>query len=171
VAFLGRGLGYLGDERKPIPGTRGMLSAPRETVDALRRAVDALRTCSPSDGTLAVFPEGEVLNYLTARRNPIRYKLYLPGYVDSRNESRILEELSHSPPGSIVIWPRPLGEYGPSSFGEDYATRLRAWIAARYRPVTGQGAGRHAPAVLCRRPEVPAGSESVNMSLFVPMTW
>jgi hypothetical protein len=171
VAFLGRGLGYLGDERKPIPGTRGMLSAPRETVDAVSRVVDALRTCSPSDGGLAVFPEGEVLNYLSGRRNPIRYKLYLPGYVHSQNESRIVEELSHSPPGAIVIWPRPLGEYGRGFFGEDYATRLGAWIAARYRPVTVKGAGRHAPAVLCRSPEVRADSESVNMSLFVRMTW
>jgi hypothetical protein len=171
VAFFGRGVGYLGDERKPVPGTSGMLSAPRETVDAVRRVVDALRTCSPSDGGLAVFPEGEVLNYLSGRRNPIRYKLYLPGYLQSQNESRIIEELSHSPPGSIVIWPRPLGEYGRGFFGDDFATRLRAWIAARYRPVPVKGAAGHAPAVLCRNPEVPVSSESVNMSLLVPSTW
>ncbi len=70
-----------------------------------------------------------------------------------------------------MIWPRPLGEYGRGLFGEDYATGLWAWIAARYRPVMVKGVGRPAPAVLCRRPEVPASSESVNMSLFVRMTW
>src|SRR5439155_1781123 len=127
------------DDRVRIPGTGGFLSARAELARDIEGLAAAIRSSSrPADG-LVVFPEGEVLNFLSARRNPIRHKLYLPGYVDDRNELEILRELRAAPPAAVVIWWRPLGEYGAGLFGEDYAREIRRWIGesydrARFRP-------------------------------------
>ena len=86
AAFVTRFAEYGTDDRVRIPGTGGFLSARAELARDIEGLAAAIRSSSrPADG-LVVFPEGEVLNFLSARRNPIRHKLYLPGYVDDRNE-------------------------------------------------------------------------------------
>ena len=148
VVFLGRCLAYSADDRVPVPGTEGMLSASPQVVGRIVEVTERLRRETPPGSGVVVFPEGEVLNYLSGRSNPIRHKLYLPGYVNSLNEAAIVEELSRAGPGALVIWPRPVGEYGSGFFGRDYARSLQGWIDAHYRsePVTG----RHQPQILWR---------------------
>jgi hypothetical protein len=148
IAFAGRLVQYGSDERVAIPGTGGMLSAPRAEADQIRELSDLIRQEAGPGGGVVVFPEGEVLNYLTGRPNPIRDKLYLPGYVTPGNEARIVEELSQASPSALVIWPRPLGEYGSGFFGQDYALSLERWIEARYRPRPVAGWGAHGPRLL-----------------------
>jgi hypothetical protein len=81
-----------------------------------------------------VFPEGELLNYLSGRRNPLRNKLYIRGYLNEDNEDEILRELSKARPRAIVIGRRRTGEYGASRFGTDYAVRIGRWIASNSVP-------------------------------------
>jgi len=83
------------------------------------------------DGLVA-FPEGEILNLLSGRKNPIRHKLYLPGYLTDANEGAVLAELEAAPPAAIVIWNRPTSEYDRAAFGEDYGRRIRDWIRSNY---------------------------------------
>ena len=79
-----------------------------------------------------VFPEGQVLNFLSKRPNPLRQKLYIPGYLTSDNELALLDDLKRKRPRAIVIWNRPTGEYGRGSFGGDYARRINQWIRKNY---------------------------------------
>ena len=79
-----------------------------------------------------MFPEGEILNLLTERPNPIRHKLYLPGYLTDSNEPAVLAELAAARPAAIVIWNRPVTEYQRSLFGADYGLKIRDWIRANY---------------------------------------
>ena len=54
-------------------------------------------------------------------------------------------------PAAVVIWPRPLGEYGRAEFGVDYGARIRDWIRDDYVEIpTGPGRER-APVVAVRR--------------------
>jgi hypothetical protein len=132
VLFLVRGLQYRADDRVPIPGTGGMLSARSGTARQIEAAVREIRRETAGADGLAVFPEGEILNFLTGRRNPIRHKLYLPGYLTPRNEGEVLAELERTRPAAVVLWPRPLGEYSRGEFGSDYGRRIRDWIAREY---------------------------------------
>jgi hypothetical protein len=75
-----------------------------------------------------------VLNYLSGRRNPLRHKLYIPGYLSSNNEATVLAELEKARPGAIVIVNRATPEYGKRFFGEDYARTIAAFIRDRYVP-------------------------------------
>ena len=149
--FLLRGFQYVRDERTPIPGTDGMLSARAETARRIEDVAALLREkTAPGDGVV-VFPEGEILNSLSGRPNPIRHKLYLPGYLNRENEPEILAELMKAQPAAMVIWPRPLGEYGRAEFGVDYGARIRSWIRDDYVEIpTGPGRER-APVVAVRR--------------------
>jgi hypothetical protein len=126
-------------------GLRGVteaLPARPETTARIEEIADRVRRATtPSDG-LVVFPEGELLNFLSGRRNPIRHKLYLPGYVDSNNEREIVAELSRARPQAVVIWPRPLGEYGSGFFGQDYAPGTQQWIDRNDQPILGADAAR-----------------------------
>ena len=132
LAFAGRALRYAADERIPVPGTQGTLSARPEAVSRLEAFARAVREQNPEGKTLAVFPEGEILNAMTGRPNPIRHKLYIPGYLTSANEPEILAELGSSPPDAVVVLHRITSEYGPGTFGVSYGTGIRRWIEANY---------------------------------------
>jgi hypothetical protein len=135
AAFTGRFLQYAGDERVPLPGTGGVLSAGRRTVDELITTSEAVRGASlPGDG-LVVFPEGQVLNSLSGRSNPLRQKLYIPGYLTLENEKALIQDLGRRRPKAIVLWPRSTSEYGPSSFGVDYGVETARWIRRNYSQV------------------------------------
>lgn len=132
AAFAGRILRYASDDRTPIPGTGGMLSAHPEISREIANLAAAVRRQTHSGEGLIVFPEGELLNYLTGRPNPLRHKLYLPGYLTERNEEEILRSLKRARPAAVVIWKRPTGEYGPATFGEGYGRRIESWIHDNY---------------------------------------
>ncbi|MET0620854.1 MAG: hypothetical protein ABW056_11280, partial [Thermoanaerobaculia bacterium] len=149
--FLLRGFQYARDERTVIAGTDGMLSARAETARRIEEIAARLReNTAPGDGVV-VFPEGELLNYLSGRPNPIRHKLYLPGYLNRENEPEILAELMKARPAAVVIWPRPLGEYGRGEFGVDYGARIRNWIRDDYVVIPAEPGRERAPVVAVRR--------------------
>lgn len=133
AAFASRLAQYAADERVPIRGTGGMLSAlPDEAARIVGVAAAVAAGTAEGDG-LACFPEGEVLNFLSGRRNPLRHKLTIPGYLTKDNEAEILEELRRRPPGAVVIWHRPMGEYSRSFFGEAEGRHVLSWLEANYR--------------------------------------
>jgi len=104
-------------------------------------ALKTERPAAEGDGVV-VFPEGEILNFLSGRPNPIRHQLYLPGYLTAANEPAVLAELRAHPPAAVVLWRRPVSEYDRALFGEDYGTSIRAWVEAGYdlEPFRASGA-------------------------------
>ena len=135
LGFAGRSYFYAAQERVPIPGTGGMLSTRAGTAREIEEVSAAIRARTGPDAGLIVFPEGELLNFLAARRNPIRHKLYLPGYLTDENESKIVAELDAAKPAAIVVWRRPMGEYDQGFFGKGYGRKVLAWIDDHYVPV------------------------------------
>jgi hypothetical protein len=132
--FIDRIVLYAADDRVSLPGTGGMISARAETAETLTLLSRTIRKRTGKGDGLVVFPEGEVLNYLSGRRNPIRHKLYLPGYLTSDNEAEILAELQSARPAALVILNRATPEYGRRFFGVNYAKEVAPWIDANYVP-------------------------------------
>jgi hypothetical protein len=151
ILFVVRALEYASDDRVPIAGTGGMLSARPELAREFEAVARAVRGATTAGDGLVVFPEGEILNFLSGRPNPIRHQLYLPGYLNRDNEAEILAELSRARPGAIVVWPRPLGEYGRAGFGLDYGTSIRAWMDREYADTPVAGIARRGPVLLRAR--------------------
>jgi hypothetical protein len=133
LAFLGRFVGYASDERVAIRGTGSMLSARPELARQIEELAAAIRGKTRAGDGLVVFPEGEILNFLSGRLNPLRHKLYIPGYLSRENEGEIVGELERNPPRAVVIWPRPAGEYREAPSAADPNRRLGRWLAENYR--------------------------------------
>jgi hypothetical protein len=132
LAFGMRFIQYAAQDRLWIAGTDRMLSAPRHVAAEIEGVADAVRGETRAGEGLVVFPEGEVLNYLSGRVNPCRHKMYLPGYLTEQNEEEILKELQLARPKAVVVWRRLTSEYGPAMFGVDYGRRIQAWIDTEY---------------------------------------
>lgn len=141
AAFAARLAHYAAWEGEPIAGTSRMLTARPEVAREIQALALAIRRDSARRTGLVVFPEGEILNFLSGQPNLLRHKLYLPGYLTDANEDEILGELGRSHPAAVVIWVRPASEYGRGLFGEDYGRRIREWIDANYRLVPFRAAG------------------------------
>jgi hypothetical protein len=131
-AFWGRTLQYVRDPRIPVLGTDGMVTADSSTVRTVSLLTERIRRDTPVGGALVVFPEGEVLNYLTGRQNPLRHQLYIPGYLSRETEPEILCELERAKPAAIVVLRRFAGEYGRAYFGNQYGRPTLAWIRQNY---------------------------------------
>jgi hypothetical protein len=132
ASFADRIIAYAADDRVTLPGTGGMLSADEGTVRTLGLLSKTIRERTSEQDGLVVLPEGEVLNAMTGRINPLRHKLYLPGYLTDDNEMEILSEIRRAMPAAIVIIHRSNGMYGRAFFGLDYGKKILAWIEENY---------------------------------------
>jgi hypothetical protein len=100
----------------------------------VKAALAEIARRSSSSTTLAVLPEGALLNCLSGLRNPTPYSTLLPVETMLFGEDRMLASFRAHPPDLILLAPRDLSEYGYSGYGEGYLPRLYAWINANYRP-------------------------------------
>jgi hypothetical protein len=89
----------------------------------------------PPDATLAVVPEGSMLNYLSRRANPTGILTIMPTEVAVFGEERILAAFIAAPPDYVIVLHRDTSEHGAQFFGRDYARALGAWIDAHYEDV------------------------------------
>jgi hypothetical protein len=105
------------------------------------REAEALveRTLAPG-GTLAVVPEGAMINFLTRRRNSTPYHTLMPPEVQIYGEERILGAFRAAPPDFVLLVSKETQEYGVGRFGgASYGRALAAWIDQAYEPVTAIG--------------------------------
>lgn len=101
---------------------------------AVREALAWIAAHTGPRSTLAVFPEGVVLNYLARRPNPTRYVSFIPAEIAVYGEETMLRDLDASPPDTVVLLHRDTTEHGVRFFGEPARPggRIRQWIRDRY---------------------------------------
>ena len=91
------------------------------------------------DETLAVVPEGVMINYMTRRAASTPHNNFMPPELIIYGEERILADFRASPPDYIAVVHKDTTEYGFPLFGQDYAQRFYAWIEANYTRVHRTG--------------------------------
>ncbi len=155
-------LALLADERRaktvPVGGGRDAFWADAERGEVVRVTQARIETLLGKDQTLAVLPDGVMLNYLTRRRNSTPYIIGNPADVAMFGEAEMLRAYASAPPDWIALVACDTTIYGFPYFGRDYARSLAAWMDRNYvlaevigaPPFTGQGFG---VALLRRRSE------------------
>ncbi|HPQ39866.1 MAG TPA: hypothetical protein PLV45_05785 [bacterium] len=93
-------------------------------LDAILQAID--RHLEPGD-TLAVLPQGAIVNFLTGHPSSVRHLVYMPTEIAMYGEAEIIKDFSEHPPDYILLRDRSTAEHG-IRFGQDYAVNLVAWI-------------------------------------------
>ena len=90
--------------------------------------------------TLAVLPEGVMLNFLAGRVNPTPYVNFMPPELIIFGEERMLAAFRAHPPDYVVLVGKSTAEYGYRFFGRDYGRNIYAWVQANYRELKLIGA-------------------------------
>lgn len=106
-----------------------------EKGELVVQALDWLQDNMTPDETLAVFPEGVMINYQLRRGNPAPYFTLLPPEVIMFGEDRIVEAFDRQPPDVVAMVKRTTREYGFTAFGQGYAEGLDQWIRDNYQVV------------------------------------
>ena len=84
--------------------------------------------------TVAVVPEGVMLNYLLRVESPLRVLTLMPPEILTFGESATTDALRSSPPTYVVYVHKDTAEYGYPLFGTSpqYGERTIAWISSSY---------------------------------------
>jgi len=97
----------------------------------VRVAIERIRTLEPT--TLAVLPEGVMINYLARVPAPTPYVNFMPPEELLFGAEAWAEAFEASPPDLILSVPKDVAEYGRGAFGVGYGLPLTEWLAPRYR--------------------------------------
>jgi hypothetical protein len=111
------------------------------TGAAMASAVAWIETRTAPTNTLAVLPEGVMLNYLTRRDNPTPYVVFA-FEVWAYGEQHMLAAYEKNPPDYIVLVQRDSSEYGVPYFGRQkgFGLDVMEWVRRNYQPVELIGA-------------------------------
>jgi 4-amino-4-deoxy-L-arabinose transferase-like glycosyltransferase len=148
-----RGL-YLSNKTcKVSKGADAFLTDRRgEVINTLLEKIDNL---VKPDETLAVFPEGVMINYLARRINPTPYTSFMPVELLMFGEEKMLTALKENPPDWVVLVHRDYSMPGLRFFGRDFGGSLSDWIVNHYDVQERIGempfTGRHFGALLAKR--------------------
>ncbi|MDQ6799791.1 MAG: hypothetical protein M3041_03035 [Acidobacteriota bacterium] len=114
----------------PIVSTRGTFyDANSDRAEVLNAFIQRVH-----GGTLAVFPEGITLNYLTQSTTTLTFHTFTPVETAAAAvEDSIIGEFRQHPPDRIAIVDRDVTEYGYRGFGVDYNQRLFAYLTEKYQ--------------------------------------
>jgi hypothetical protein len=106
------------------------------TGAAMAAAAAWIETNTAPTNTLAVLPEGVMLNYLTRRDNPTPYVVFA-FEVWAFGETNMLAAYEKNPPDYIVLVQRDSSEYGVPYFGMEkgYGFDVMQWVRRNYQPV------------------------------------
>ncbi len=116
-----------------------------DTADSFRgstRALEVRRMCVMIEqavapgGTLAVFPQGLMLNYLTRREQATAFVNFMPPEVMAAGEDRIIDALTRHPPDAIVVDGSMVrgGQFDLDGVYE-FGGKTLAWIGRNYERV------------------------------------
>jgi hypothetical protein len=98
-------------------------------------AIRQLADIDPHGSTLAVFPQGLMLNYLARRPDPVAVVNLMPPEVISTGEPNVIAMLNASPPDAVVISEKDVDDGGflLTEGHYLYAKPVYAWVMRHYR--------------------------------------
>jgi hypothetical protein len=104
---------------------------------ALQSALPWLEKNAPPGATLAVLPEGIMVNYLSRRTNPTRYLVWNPVELAMFGQSSMTDTFERNAPDYIMLIHREGAEYGVKYFGQEteFGGDVMKWIRQNYQEV------------------------------------
>lgn len=104
-------------------------------IVVVQRSVDYLQEAMGPQETLAVIPDGTMLNYQIRRRNPTPHLLTGPWDMRAAGGDRVVtRDFQKNPPDWIVVTTDDPGVHGMGGFGSaGYGKELAEWIRGNYQ--------------------------------------
>jgi hypothetical protein len=104
---------------------------------AIQSALVWLNQNATKDATLAVLPEGIMINYLSRRTNPGHYLLWNGNELAAFGQTDMTADFENHPPDYVMLVHRDASEYGLKYFGQEekFGLEVTQWIQKNYEPV------------------------------------
>jgi hypothetical protein len=126
--------------QKNVPVGRGgdKIMAYGPTVDPFHGKVEValswVQTNVPPEATLAVLPEGAMINYLSRRVNPTPCLVWVPPVMAVFGQTNMAAAFEENSPDYVLIIARNTSEFGVGFFGyyQGYGTELMQWMDDHY---------------------------------------
>ena len=126
--------------QKNVPVGRGgdKIMAYGLAVDPFHGRVEValswIQTNVPPAATLAVLPEGAMINYLSRHVNPTPHLFWVPPVMAVFGQTNMAAAFEKNSPDYVVIIARNTTEFGVGFFGyyRGYGTELMQWIDGHY---------------------------------------
>lgn len=159
VTHAGTSIISLRQKSAPVGQGADRLMAVPAVAEETATVLGLLGSAAPEGGSLAVLPEGALLNYLARRPSSVPYSTLMPTEMAVYGDRAVYETFRSDPPSQVLFAPRPGSLLGVGRFGADYGQALVHWIEANYRVVaySRSAANRQLPfpfVLLSRRPVV-----------------
>jgi hypothetical protein len=146
--------GWKRTEKPHWPGWEALAYDPSCRMShSVFAAADWVDRHVPPAETVAVLPQGVLVNVVTRRRTPVPYQHVLPPELKLFGRGRMLEAFRSHPPDWILFVPDSREEIGDGFFGiEDYFPEFITWLKEEYERVeVFWPSGPEGPAVGCWR--------------------
>jgi hypothetical protein len=102
--------------------------------EGIAQTVDWLRAHTGESETLAVLPEGAMVNYLARRINPTPFLVAGPHELQVAGEANVIAAYAARPPAWLLLLHRDTAEFGVGYFGakDGYGQDLMRWVKTNY---------------------------------------
>lgn len=136
VGFIYFNIQGLKEKNIPIFSERGLIYASSEYNGTGQELVNFINhNTKPSDKIL-ILPEGLFFNFLTSKKSDDYYNSYLPLYIETFGEERLIQSLTQDKPDYIFMHNFPTSNYYFKSMCKDYAFEICDYINKSYSPKT-----------------------------------
>jgi hypothetical protein len=116
-----------------VDSQRGSFITEKDIGEPLQAAIRyAEERTGPEDYLLAA-PQATTINFLAARRYPLREEIIHPGFLTGERELDAIERIKARKTPLILIVNIETSEFGDRAFGVDYNPGLMRWISENYR--------------------------------------
>lgn len=104
---------------------------------AVQEAVTWIQNNTSPSNTLAVLPEGVMVNYLTRRINPTPYTVFALSEIQAYGETNMIRAYDRNSPDYILLIHRNSSEFKMNYFGLErgYGYDMMQWIRTNYSSV------------------------------------
>ncbi|MGH9856115.1 MAG: hypothetical protein ACREBD_40290, partial [Blastocatellia bacterium] len=115
-----------------VSSPRGSFITTPEIGEPLVEAIRYIEQRTKSDDYVLALPVATTINFLAARRYPLREEIVHPGFLTGDQELEAIERIKTRNPPLILIANLDTSEFRDRTFGVDYNQRLMQWINENY---------------------------------------
>lgn len=122
----------LHDKTNYISTPRGKLYIERSLFPSTDKLIKYIQTNTKKTDTVMIFPEGQLINFLTERKSDDVYGSLIPLYVETFGENNIIDHFKQTKPEYIIFNNWDYHEYYYKYICNDYAQSFCSFVAQNY---------------------------------------
>jgi hypothetical protein len=116
-----------------VSSPRGSFITVPEIGEPLQAAIRYAGERTGPDDYLLAAPQATTINFLAARRYPLREEIIHPGFLAGEKELDAIERIKARKTPQILIVNIDTSEFRDHAFGVDYNQGLMRWVSENYR--------------------------------------